>query len=154
MRNSKSIILPNRETLKLDNVISFSNHFPLQFYQYEGFKGKYHDLQLNDFVLIFKEQKAASLVGFNFLDDVQIEKLKYKKIAGIRFDKIPDCHLSFGELKSYLQDKYADCGVREIHPIEKDVDKAVLLYNKENGEEYCIIQYIKFGIPGSFIIMI
>jgi len=148
---TKTVLLPNQRTIQLTTIQAFNRDIPLDYHQYEGFKGELKGAYLNSFVLVFENPKVELMVEQSILTQAEIDQLYQEEIKAILFDKIPDEVISFPQLLDYLKATYKNTVAKNIQERADFIDQEVQLIDRNNGRVVCTIQYVKLGISGSFV---
>jgi len=146
-------MFPNGEVVALGDVETFGAKMPVTFYQYEGFKGDYDDPHLKRFTLVLASKPAQARAESGVLGDRKIDQLTRERIGAIRFDAVPDTEMSFAALGKYLQTKYPNSRIEARTPSTRFVDAEVVIRDARTGKTYCVVQYAKIGVAGSFVVL-
>ncbi len=150
---AQQITFPKGETVNVGDVEAFRAKMPVTFYQYEGFKGDYDDPHLRRFTLVLASKSAQSRIESAVLSDREIDQLAHERVGAIRFDAVPEAEMSFEALGKYLQAKYPGSRVESRAPSDRFVDAEAVVHDGKTGKTYCVIQYAKLGVPGSFVLL-
>gem|GEM_PF-2570824 len=141
-----SFHIPGLPTCQGLTVNDLSKSIPLEYHQYEGFKGSTGDSLFPKFCIMFED---AMLVGGGVLNPTQIEQLKGEEMQSLRSDKLLLPLSDSSGILSHIKMAYPQCIVASDQPSETFESHCWSI--RKGDQLWAKLVFVPMGIPGFFL---